>query len=80
MSVQFHVLPDKVYEAFYKLNDADTQIKAYVFDVVRARVPRIKLDELFEKKDEIAKILDPKFATPAPATGVATGGGRGGVR
>src|SRR5262249_24844676 len=33
---------------------SDTQIRAFVFDVVRARVPRIKLDELFEKKDEIA--------------------------
>jgi regulator of protease activity HflC (stomatin/prohibitin superfamily) len=30
------------------------QITAFVFDVVRARVPRIKLDDLFEKKDEIA--------------------------
>jgi regulator of protease activity HflC (stomatin/prohibitin superfamily) len=54
VAVQYHVLPAKVYEAFYKLSDADTQITAYVFDVVRARVPRIKLDELFEKKDEIA--------------------------
>src|SRR5205823_4020920 len=42
------------YEAFYKLSDADMQITAFVFDVVRARVPRIKLDDVFEKKDEIA--------------------------
>jgi regulator of protease activity HflC (stomatin/prohibitin superfamily) len=54
VAVQYHVLAEKVYEAFYKLSDADTQITAYVFDVVRARVPRVKLDELFEKKDEIA--------------------------
>jgi regulator of protease activity HflC (stomatin/prohibitin superfamily) len=54
VAVQYHVLPDKVYEAFYKLTDATTQVTAFVFDVVRARVPRIKLDELFEKKDEIA--------------------------
>jgi regulator of protease activity HflC (stomatin/prohibitin superfamily) len=54
VSVQFHVLPDKVYDAFYKLADPHTQMSAFVFDVVRARVPRIKLDDVFEKKDEIA--------------------------
>ena len=53
-AVQYHVLPDKVYEAFYKLSDPTTQITAYVFDSVRARVPRMKLDDVFEKKDEIA--------------------------
>lgn len=54
VSVQYYVLPEKVYEAFYRLHDAETQINSYVFDVVRARVPKIKLDDLFEKKDEIA--------------------------
>jgi regulator of protease activity HflC (stomatin/prohibitin superfamily) len=62
VAVQFHVLADKVYEAFYKLTDADTQITAFVFDVVRARVPRIKLDELFEKKDEIADAVKNELA------------------
>lgn len=54
VSVQYFVLADKVYDAFYKLDDPVNQIKAFVFDVVRARVPRIKLDDVFEKKDEIA--------------------------
>jgi regulator of protease activity HflC (stomatin/prohibitin superfamily) len=54
VAVQYHVLPDKVYDAFYRLSDPGTQITAYVFDVVRARVPRMKLDDVFEKKDEIA--------------------------
>jgi regulator of protease activity HflC (stomatin/prohibitin superfamily) len=54
VAVQFHVLAEKVYEAFYKLTDADTQIRAFVFDVVRARVPRMRLDDFFEKKDEVA--------------------------
>lgn len=57
VSVQFHVLPDRVYEAFYKLSDPHSQMSAYVFDVVRARVPRIKLDDVFEKKDEIANAI-----------------------
>lgn len=54
VSVQYYVLPTKAYDAFYKLNDPSQQINAYVFDVVRARVPQINLDDLFEKKDEIA--------------------------
>ncbi len=54
VSVQFAVLPDKVYEAFYRLSDPHTQMSAFIFDVVRARVPRQKLDDVFEKKDEIA--------------------------
>jgi regulator of protease activity HflC (stomatin/prohibitin superfamily) len=54
VAVQYQVLPEKVYDAFYRLSDADTQIRAYVFDVVRARVPKIKLDDVFEKKDEVA--------------------------
>ncbi len=54
VSVQFHVLTNKIYEAFYRLENTDQQITAFVFDVVRARVPKINLDDVFEKKDEIA--------------------------
>lgn len=57
VSVQYFVLPDKVYDAFYKLDDARRQITSYVFDVVRAQVPKIKLDDVFEKKDEIAEAV-----------------------
>jgi regulator of protease activity HflC (stomatin/prohibitin superfamily) len=62
VAVQYHVLLEKVYEAFYKLSDAGTQITAFVFDVVRARVPRIKLDDVFEKKDEIADAVKNELA------------------
>lgn len=54
VAVQFHVLEDKIYQAFYKLDDPASQIRSFVFDVVRARVPAMKLDDVFEKKDEIA--------------------------
>jgi regulator of protease activity HflC (stomatin/prohibitin superfamily) len=57
VSVQYFVLPEKVYESFYKLDDAHRQIKSYVFDVVRAQVPKIKLDDVFEKKDDIAEAV-----------------------
>jgi regulator of protease activity HflC (stomatin/prohibitin superfamily) len=53
-SVQYRVIPEKAYEAFYILDNADAQIQAFVFDVIRARVPLINLDDVFSKKDEIA--------------------------
>jgi regulator of protease activity HflC (stomatin/prohibitin superfamily) len=62
VAVQFYVLPEKVYEAFYKLDNAAPQITAFVFDVVRARVPKIKLDDVFEKKDEIADVVKSELA------------------
>ena len=44
----------KVYDAYYKLNNPKAQITSYIYDVVRARVPMIKLDDVFSRKDEIA--------------------------
>ncbi|MEZ4856853.1 MAG: SPFH domain-containing protein [Gelidibacter sp.] len=54
VSVQFKVISNKVYDAFYKLDYAHDQITSYVFDVVRAEVPKMKLDDVFVKKDDIA--------------------------
>jgi regulator of protease activity HflC (stomatin/prohibitin superfamily) len=54
VSVQYKVIKDKVYEAFYKLDFPQDQITSYVFDVVRAEVPKMILDDVFEKKDDIA--------------------------
>jgi regulator of protease activity HflC (stomatin/prohibitin superfamily) len=54
VAVQYYILPDKVTDAFYKLQNPQEQITAYVFDTVRARVPAIILDDVFEKKDDIA--------------------------
>lgn len=54
ISVQFKVIPEHVYEAFYKLEYPHDQITAYVFDVVRAEVPKLILDEVFARKDDVA--------------------------
>lgn len=54
VSVQYMVMKDSVYDAFYKLESPRAQITSYVFDVVRAEVPKMKLDEVFERKDDIA--------------------------
>ena len=54
VSVQYVVIREKVYDAFYKLEYPHDQITSYVFDVVRAEVPKMKLDDVFVKKDDIA--------------------------
>ena len=54
VSVQFKVIKDKVYDAFYKLDNPGDQITSFIFDVVRAEVPKLILDDVFLKKDDIA--------------------------
>ncbi|WP_405400151.1 SPFH domain-containing protein [Maribacter sp. Asnod2-G09] len=54
VSVQYVVIKEKVYDAYYKLEYPHEQITSYVFDVVRAEVPKMKLDDVFVKKDDIA--------------------------
>ena len=54
VSVQYKVIKNKVFDAFYKLDFPQDQITSYVFDVVRAEVPKMILDDVFEKKDDIA--------------------------
>jgi regulator of protease activity HflC (stomatin/prohibitin superfamily) len=54
VSVQYKVIKEKVYDAFYKLDYPHDQITSYVFDVVRAEVPKMKLDDVFVKKNDIA--------------------------
>lgn len=54
VSVQCFVKEDKVFEAFYKLTNPQQQITSFVFDVVRARIPKISLDDVFERKEEVA--------------------------
>lgn len=63
VSVQYYVLPEKVVDAFYKLQNAQEQITAFVFDTVRARVPTTTVDDLFEKKDDIAKAVKSELDT-----------------
>lgn len=54
VSVQFRVGVDQVKEAYYSLDNPRNQIASYVFDDVRAEVPRLELDDVFAKKEDIA--------------------------
>ncbi|XP_059666994.1 hypersensitive-induced response protein 4-like [Cornus florida] len=56
-SIQYRVIKENADDAFYELQNPKEQIQAYVFDVVRAHVPRMSLDELFEQKGDVAKTV-----------------------
>lgn len=54
VSVQYRVVESKVFDAFYKLDFPQDQITSYVFDLIRSQVPKMKLDDVFSKQDDIA--------------------------
>ena len=54
VSVQYHVIPEKVYEAFYKLANPTQQISSYVFNVILGHVPKMNLDDAFLQQSDIA--------------------------
>ncbi|MED6221797.1 HIR complex subunit [Stylosanthes scabra] len=57
-SIQYRALAEGAVDAFYKLSNTREQIQAYVFDVIRASVPKMELDASFEQKNEIAKAVE----------------------
>ncbi|XP_020597264.1 hypersensitive-induced response protein 1-like [Phalaenopsis equestris] len=57
-SVQYRALANKAADAFYKLSNTREQIQSYVFDVIRASVPKLNLDAVFEQKNDIAKAVE----------------------
>lgn len=69
ISVQYHVKPEKIYDAFYKLTAPESQITSFVFDLVRAEVPKMILDDVFEKKDSIANAVKTELTDTMQAFG-----------
>lgn len=57
-SVQYRALANKAADAFYKLSNTREQIQSFVFDVIRASVPKLNLDDVFEQKNDIAKAVE----------------------
>lgn len=53
-AVQYFIISDKAYDAHYKLENSEDQIKAYIADIIRSEIPKLSLDETFERKDSIA--------------------------
>jgi regulator of protease activity HflC (stomatin/prohibitin superfamily) len=53
--VQYYVLPDRVKEAYYELDDPENQIKAHVENVILSYIPKINLDDTYQQEDQIAR-------------------------
>ena len=68
-SVQYRPLAEKAVDAFYRLTNTREQIQAYVFDVIRATVPKMELDSSFEQKNEIAKAVEEELEKAMSAYG-----------
>ncbi|MCD7455426.1 hypothetical protein HAX54_028113 [Datura stramonium] len=68
-SIQYRAIAHKANEAFYKLSNTKGQIQAYVFDVIRASVPKLNLDAVFEQKNEIAKAVEEELEKAMSAYG-----------
>jgi len=59
VSVQYRVEDNdnKIYKSVYELENAEEQITSYVFDIVRAEVPKLTIDEIFNEKGKIAQAI-----------------------
>jgi regulator of protease activity HflC (stomatin/prohibitin superfamily) len=54
VSVQYQILDDKIYDAFYKLSSPQKQIESFVFNSILGHVPKLSLDETFEQQSGIS--------------------------
>ncbi|KAK3004315.1 hypothetical protein RJ639_018866 [Escallonia herrerae] len=68
-SVQYRALAEKASDAFYKLSNTKGQIQSYVFDVIRASVPKLLLDSAFEQKNDIARAVEEELEKAMSAYG-----------
>ncbi|CAI8606760.1 unnamed protein product [Vicia faba] len=68
-SVQYRALAENAVDAFYKLTNTREQIQAYVFDVIRATIPKMELDSSFEQKNDIAKAVEEELEKAMSAYG-----------
>jgi len=57
VAVQYKVVTESAYDAWYRLTSPTSQIEAYVYDVIRSTIPRLEIDEAFVSKDDIAKAV-----------------------
>ncbi len=69
VSVQYRVKEDAIYAAFYKLDNDVKQITSFVFDVVRAQVPKMILDNVFDEKESIADAVKAELTDTMQAFG-----------
>src|ERR1700722_18521276 len=63
VSVQYQILSDKVYDAFYKLSQPQKQIESFVFNSILGHVPKLSLDETFEQQSGISVAVKTELDT-----------------
>ncbi|CAK9137087.1 unnamed protein product [Ilex paraguariensis] len=68
-SIQYRAIAEKAADAFYKLSNTKEQIQAFVFDVIRASVPKLELDKVFEQKNDVAKAVEDELEKAMPLYG-----------
>uniref|UniRef100_R7W688 Band 7 domain-containing protein n=1 Tax=Aegilops tauschii TaxID=37682 RepID=R7W688_AEGTA len=68
-SIQYRPLAGKESDAYYKLTNTRSQIQAYVFDVIRASVPKLNLDDAFVQKNDIAQAVEDELEKAMSAYG-----------
>lgn len=71
VAVQMQVLPEKTYDAVYRLSDPQNQVDSFVKDVVRGHVPNMNLDHTFEAKDELAQAVKERLTEAMSQFGYA---------
>ena len=63
VSVQYQILSDKIYDAFYKLSQPQKQIESFVFNSILGHVPKLSLDETFEQQSGISVAVKTELDT-----------------
>ena len=69
VAVQYQVTRGREPDSYYQLVDHEDQITSYVLDVVRAQVPKMSLDEVFEKKDDVGRVVKTELGESMGAYG-----------
>lgn len=69
IAVQYYVDKNSIWDAFYKLSSPKEQMESYIYDTVRAKVPTMNLDDVFEKKDDIAQDIENNLGNIMPEYG-----------
>ena len=62
VSVHLQIREDLIQDAYYKLSDPISQLSSYIYDDVRAEVPKMSLDDVFARKEDIAFSIQENLA------------------
>ena len=57
VKVQLRVLPEKVSDAFYKLENSVEQINSFILNIIRSKSATLDLEDIYTKKSELAEYV-----------------------